>query len=186
MSKIPNIITSLRIILSLVLLFFCHEVTPFFICIFLIAMLTDFLDGFLARKLGACSENGAMLDTVADLLLDANLIKIVFTMRVMTQALTTWMITALCVGAISPIINFIKHKKLFFIHSLPCKACMWALLGIPFAIHYGFISIYLVFTLSLISFAMVELVILSIILNSPDPDAKSVYSVIKENKKAKI
>ena len=117
MSKIPNIITSLRIILSLVLLFFCHEVTPFFICIFLIAMLTDFLDGFLARRLGACSENGAMLDTVADLLLDANLIKIVFTMRVMTKALTTWMITALCVGAISPIINFIKHKKLFFIHS---------------------------------------------------------------------
>lgn len=186
MKKIPNMLTALRIILSIILLVFFHNVTPAFIAIFILAMLTDLLDGMLARHLDAMSPTGALLDTIADFLLDVNLIKIVFTTNVMTKPFTVWMIVALSIGAISPIINFIKHKKLFFIHSIPCKICMWALLVIPFAIQFGFIYPYLIFALSLISYAMIELVILSFILKEPDPNAKSIYSVIKQNKAIKI
>lgn len=186
MKNIPNLLTTLRIVLAFILLVSFNEVSPAFISIFLFAMLTDLLDGMLARYLDVASPTGALLDTIADFLLDANLIKIVFTTKVMTKTFTVWMIAALSIGAISPIINYIKHKKLFFIHSIPCKICMWALLVIPFAIRFGFIYPYLIFTLSLISYAMIELVILSFILKEPDPNAKSIYYVIKQNKAIKI
>ena len=57
---------------------------------------------------------------------------------------------------------------------------------IPFAIHFGFIDTYILFCLALLSFAMIEIVIMSILLKKPDPDAKSIYHVIKENKALKV
>ena len=182
MKNIPNYLTFSRIIISVILLSFFHKITPAFLVLFVVAMLTDLLDGKIARKLRVCSQSGAFLDSIADFLLDANLIKIVFTTNSMTKKLTFWMVSVLCVGAISPIINFIKHKKIFFIHSIPCKLCMWALFLIPFAIQFDFINGYLIFTLSLITFAMIELIMISLLLKIPDPNAKSLYSVIKQNR----
>lgn len=186
MKNIPNILTFSRVILAILLLLFFDRISPLFIFIFVIAMLTDLIDGILARKMNVCSNLGAFLDSIADFLLDMSLIKIVYTMNVMTFELTVWMLVALGIGAISPIINFIKHKTVFFIHSVPCKLCMWMLLGIPFAIQLGFINVYIVATLSIITFSMIELVIMSILLIEPDPNARSVYSVIKQNQALKI
>ena len=107
-------------------------------------------------------------------------------MKVMTKNLTIWMLISLGIGAISPIINYIKHKKVFFIHSITCKLCMFLLFGIPFAIQLGFIGKYLIFTLSVISVAMIELVFISIFLKEPDPDAKGIWSVIKSYKDKKL
>ena len=146
-----------------------------------IAEFTDMIDGTIARKTNSCSSKGAMLDTIADLLLNASLVKIVFTMKIMTKKLTVWMFAALFVGILSPIINFVKHKRLFFIHSIPCKIVGGLLTVVPFAIYFGFIVPYLNFMLMLISFSMIEIVIMSIMLKNPDPDAASIYSIIKQN-----
>lgn len=186
MKNVPNILTCSRIILALILFLFFHEMSAGFIVIFSIAMLTDLVDGQLARKLGACSKTGAMLDSIADFALDLNLIKLVFAANIMSKKMTFWLISALCIGLVSPIINFIKHKKIFFIHSIPCKICMWILFGVPFSIYLGFGKEYVIFTLAAVTYAMVELVIVSIILNTPNPNAKSIYEVIKQNKAIKI
>lgn len=182
MKNIANILTVSRIILSVILLLFFHDLSPAFLTIFIIAMLTDLFDGMIARKTHSCSKFGSLLDTIADFLLDANLIKLVFTMNVMTKKLVIWMLLALGIGTLSPIINYVKHKKLLFIHSVPCKICMWTLFGVPFAIHFGFAQGYIAFVLTVLTFAMVELVAISIILKEPDPDARSFYSVLKQNK----
>ena len=186
MKNIPNILTFSRVILATVLLLFFDSISPLFIFIFVIAMFTDLLDGRLARKMDVCSDLGSLLDSIADFLLDMSLIKIVYAMKIMTLELTVWMLVALGIGVISPVINFIKHKTVFFIHSIPCKLCMCMLLGIPFAIQLGFINAYIVATLSIITFSMIELVIMSILLTEPDPNARSVYSVIKQNKELKV
>jgi CDP-diacylglycerol--glycerol-3-phosphate 3-phosphatidyltransferase len=73
--NVPNTLTALRILLIpvFVLVFYtpfgwAHLVTA---VIFALAAITDWLDGYLARRLGETSRFGAFLDPVADKLIVA-------------------------------------------------------------------------------------------------------------------
>ena len=64
---IPSILTSIRIILSPI--FFIAVINYFYIfsiCIFAFVMITDFVDGHLARRWGVNSSRGAYFDSIAD------------------------------------------------------------------------------------------------------------------------
>lgn len=65
-SHIPNLITGLRILGTVTLLFLPPVSLPFLV-IYLCCGLTDILDGWLARKLKVTSSLGSRLDTAADL-----------------------------------------------------------------------------------------------------------------------
>ena len=65
MKHIPNILSASRIALCLPLLLADAMTVPFWI-LYLIAGLTDILDGFLARRWGVESKFGARLDSLAD------------------------------------------------------------------------------------------------------------------------
>ena len=65
-----NLITGTRILCSIALLF-CQTFSPPFFALYIIAGLTDMIDGTVARKAGTVSEFGAKLDTVADFALVA-------------------------------------------------------------------------------------------------------------------
>lgn len=179
MKHLANALTASRIVLSIILLLFFKKISVLFLIIFTVAEFTDMIDGTIARKTGSCSDMGALLDSIADLLLAANLIKIVFIMKLITKKLAVWLLVALGIGTLSPIINYIKHKKVFFIHAISCKAFGGLLLVIPFAIYFGFIDAYLPIAIALLTLAMLEICIMSIILDEPNPNAKSIYSVVK-------
>ena len=73
--NLPNRITLIRILLIPVVIFF-YLSQPFLACgkliaaiIFVIACLTDFLDGYYARKLNMVTTIGKFMDTIADKLL---------------------------------------------------------------------------------------------------------------------
>jgi cardiolipin synthase (CMP-forming) len=71
---LPNILTILRIlsILPIILSFYVdNQIIGYRIAaaIFLFACLTDYLDGYLSRKLSVTSQFGAMLDPIADKIL---------------------------------------------------------------------------------------------------------------------
>lgn len=89
--KIPNILTSLRILLIpvFVLVYYLpYEWAPIATgVIFAIAAFTDWLDGYLARKLEQTSPFGAFLDPVADKLMVA------ISLALLVEGYANWWIT---------------------------------------------------------------------------------------------
>ncbi|OOZ43684.1 CDP-diacylglycerol--glycerol-3-phosphate 3-phosphatidyltransferase [Solemya velum gill symbiont] len=73
--NLPNILTLLRILLIPVLVFVFFQEQPWArlaaAIIFIVAALTDWFDGYLARQLEQTSKFGAFLDPVADKLIVA-------------------------------------------------------------------------------------------------------------------
>ena len=65
MKRIPDLLSMSRIVLCLPLLLVDAMTVPFWV-LYLIAGLTDMLDGFLARRWGVESKFGARLDSLAD------------------------------------------------------------------------------------------------------------------------
>ena len=69
MKHVPNILTSLRI-LMIPLFIFCYPVNRVAAAIvFAVACITDMIDGYLARKYNAISKFGTLFDPLADKLL---------------------------------------------------------------------------------------------------------------------
>lgn len=70
MSNLINLITIARIILApIILLFLIFENYLICILLFFLAGVSDYLDGYLARKYGAESQIGEILDPIADKIL---------------------------------------------------------------------------------------------------------------------
>ena len=63
-----NIITGIRIICSIAILFF-PALSPAFYVLYIIAGISDMVDGVVARKTGTVSDFGSKLDTAADFVL---------------------------------------------------------------------------------------------------------------------
>ncbi len=68
--NIPNILSSIRIALVPAFVYFWYAQNfPAALYIFIIASVTDFFDGYLARRLNAITDLGKLLDPLADKLL---------------------------------------------------------------------------------------------------------------------
>ncbi len=92
MLNIPNLFTLFRIALIpvLVILYFWNlEIRSMLVAgVFVTAALTDWLDGFLARKMNATSALGAFLDPVADkLIVSSALVLLVSDLEVLDRVL---------------------------------------------------------------------------------------------------
>lgn len=62
-----NVVTSVRILSSVALLF-CEALSPWFYTLYIIAGISDMVDGWVARKTNTVSEFGSKLDTIADII----------------------------------------------------------------------------------------------------------------------
>ena len=65
--NIPNFLSTLRILLLIpIIFFFEYDYYLFSLIIFIIAALTDYLDGYFARKNNQTTDTGALLDLLSD------------------------------------------------------------------------------------------------------------------------
>lgn len=112
-----NIITGIRIVISIVLLF-CPVLSPVFFVLYIVAGITDIIDGAVARKTGTVSEFGSRLDTIADIVfVGACLIKLLPVLDVPLW-LYIWIAVIAFIKVANIAIGYIRQKELVAVHSV--------------------------------------------------------------------
>ena len=120
MKHIPNIITAFRF-LGATSLLFCNPAGVAFWVIYGLCGISDMLDGFLARKLNAESNTGAMLDSVADICFVACCaIRLIPVVQIPTW-LWIWAASIVTVKLINQVSALILCRRLIFPHTMANK-----------------------------------------------------------------
>lgn len=128
---IPDFITSARLIGAVILLL-TVPFSPAFYIIYSICILSDILDGYIARKINAESKVGQILDSVSDILLilaaAAKLLPVI--------KMEIWAVYAIIITATLRILSFciglVKFHAFACLHTYLNKAAGAALCLIPF------------------------------------------------------
>ena len=122
--QIPNIITSVRLIGAVLLIFITPPFSRLYFAVYTFCGVSDIIDGFIARRFGLQSNFGAKLDSVADIVFFGislyNIAAFIFN-RIPADL---WAITAACVALrlISYIVAFLKFHRFASVHTYGNKA----------------------------------------------------------------
>ena len=125
-----NVITGLRILVSAVLLF-CPVFSPIFYVLYLIAGLSDMVDGIIARKTDSVSEFGSRLDGVADFVFVAVCLIRVLPVLDIPIWLYVWTAVIFFVKIINIISGYIMQKRYVAVHTTMNKATGVLLFMLP-------------------------------------------------------
>ena len=120
MKHIPNILSALRILGAICLLFFSQAGVAFWI-IYGLCGISDMLDGFLARKLHAESQAGAVLDSVADICFVACCAIKLFPVLQIPTWLWIWAGVLVLIKLVNQISALVVCKRFCFPHTLANK-----------------------------------------------------------------
>ena len=128
-----NTITIFRIAVSIVLLF-CPVFSPAFYVFYIVAGVSDMLDGFVARKINTASRFGARLDTIADFVL----VVVCLIKLLPILSIPAWPYIWIGIIALIKVVNIISglavQKKLVAVHSVMNKATGVLLFLLPLTI----------------------------------------------------
>ena len=130
-----NIITGIRIVISVVLLF-CPALSPIFYVLYLIAGLSDMIDGTVARKTGTVSDFGSKLDTVADIVfVTVCLIKVLPVLDI-PGWLYIWIAVIAFIKVANIAVGYILHKEVVSVHSMLNKITGGLLFVFPLTLEF--------------------------------------------------
>ena len=152
---IANFVTSLRIVFSLIMLYFPVFSPGFYAC-YMLAGITDMVDGSVARRFGTESEFGEKLDTVADIIfVAASLYKLLPAIALAT-GIWIWTGIIAVVKVINIISGFVVQKRFVAVHSLANKITGIALFLLPLTLPFVDIKYTAVLVCMLATFAAVQ------------------------------
>ena len=115
-----NIITGFRVLISIALLF-CPVFSPVFYVLYLIAGLSDMIDGTIARRMNTVSGFGARFDTVADFVFVVICLIKLLPVVSMPIWLWVWIVIIALIKTVNIISGYIVQKKLVAVHSVMNK-----------------------------------------------------------------
>ena len=117
---IANTVTGFRVLISIALLF-CPVFSPAFYVLYLIAGLSDMIDGTIARRMNTVSEFGERFDTAADFVfVTVCLIKLLPVISI-PAGLYVWIVLISLIKIINIVSGYIVQKKLGAVHSVMNK-----------------------------------------------------------------
>lgn len=130
---LANLVTGCRIVLSLIILQVSIYSPWFYVC-YLLAGLTDMIDGTIAHKLGTDSEFGEKFDTVADIVfVVAASYKLLPELEI-DMAIWVWIGAIALIKVINIISGLVIHKKIAAVHSRANRITGLVLFILPFTL----------------------------------------------------
>ena len=132
---LANLITGTRILCSAALLFCPAFSAPFYV-LYLMAGLTDMVDGAVARKTGTVSTFGAKLDTVADFSLFAACAVRLFPILDIPLWLWIWIGVIALIKAVNLISGCIIRRKFVSLHTVMNKITGTLLFILPLSLRF--------------------------------------------------
>jgi CDP-diacylglycerol--glycerol-3-phosphate 3-phosphatidyltransferase len=112
-----NLITSIRILCSVALLF-CAALSPWFYVLYIIAGVSDMVDGWVARKTNTASDLGSKLDTVADIIfVSVCLVKLLPVLHLPVW-IYVWVGLIACIKAFNIVYSYFVRKQFLADHSI--------------------------------------------------------------------
>ena len=115
-----NIITGFRVLISIALLF-CPVFSPVFNVLYLIAGLSDMIDGTIARRINTVSEFGARFDTAADFVFVVVCLIKLLPVISMPVWLWVWIVMIALIKTVNIISGYLVQRKLAVVHSVMNK-----------------------------------------------------------------
>ena len=128
--QIANFITGTRILCSIALLF-CPALSTSFYILYLVAGLTDMIDGAVARISGATSEFGAKLDTAADFVLVVVCLNKLLPLLSVPLWLWLWIGGIALIKAVNLLSGFVLQKGFVAMHTVMNKVTGILLFVLP-------------------------------------------------------
>ncbi|MBM9575845.1 CDP-alcohol phosphatidyltransferase family protein [Leptospira sp. 201903070] len=183
--NIPNTITFFRIILFPALIYLVFREERFlFSWIFFSALLSDILDGLLARMLKVQSSFGAKVDSIADLL---TFVSGIYGILIFEPSFVSnyfpWITTVLGLYFAEMIYSLIKFSSISSFHTYASRVAAYAL-GILFMtlFWFGVWSPFLYLSFFLCCFAYMEEIAILFYLKELKPNVRGMYWIWKQNK----
>ena len=192
---IPNALSISRIFIIFVFIVVAvmdSAIAPAAMVLFVLAGLTDMLDGPIARRVNNATELGAELDSLADHFM---IIVAVFIL-IPALGLWGWLLPAVWVALASKLISLVpalvKHRKIYFIHTTLSKiTAVLLFLGaiIYFALHsfvspqsaINVLNIYLLVMIIIVFINSIEEILIILKLDYPEKNPKTIFHVKKLN-----
>ena len=167
--NMANIITGIRIVCSMALLF-CPVFSSAFYILYIVAGISDMIDGTVARKTGTVSNFGLKLDTAADFVLVlCCLIKLIPILHIPTW-LIIWIIVIAVIKAINLISGYVMRKELVVVHTVMNKVTGILLFVLPLTLTFIDLKYSGMFVSAVATFAAIQeghLIITGIMNNDP-------------------
>ena len=116
MRSLANCITIIRIPCSIALLFF-PAFSPAFFALYIIAGVSDMVDGWVARRTHTASEFGAKLDTIADIVFVIVCLVILLPVLNIPVWLWVWISVIALIKIINIVSGYIVQKRFVSVHS---------------------------------------------------------------------
>ena len=135
MKRLANSITFFRILCSIALLFFPAFSLTFY-ALYIIAGVSDMVDGWVARRTHTASELGAKLDTIADIVFVIACLVKLFPVLDIPVWLYVWIGIIALIKVINIISGFIIQKRFVSVHSTMNKVSGLLLFVLPLTITF--------------------------------------------------
>lgn len=186
--NIPNMITTIRYIAAVVLIFLPFPSLAFYL-VYGICGLSDAIDGFVAKKFRLESKFGTIYDSVGDLLFYTVMgIKIFPTLlRLFIPLYWVFIIVPTVLHIIAYIICAIKFHKFASLHTYANKALGLIVFFFPFALInevYLAYTIYICIGSAIALYSGVEEILIHLIAKEYNTDNKTIFFVKRNERKS--
>ena len=152
---IANIVTSFRILGSILLLFFPAFSVEFYI-LYILCGFSDMIDGTIARKTKSTGELGAKIDTAADLVfVTVSLIKILPIIKI-PQWLWIWGVVIAIIKIGNIIRGYVSKKQFISLHTVMNKMAGLLLFLLPLTLSFVELKYSSIAVWSIATFAAIQ------------------------------